>query len=250
MKQVSTFFILFFFSIFLNAQIINIEKKRMITDTTGWSGTIGLSVSANKFTKSFFSSNANGHLQYQDDKNLYLAFGVIDFVSAGGEEFNNSGVGHIRYNRKLTSLLRVEAFSQVQYNSITKIQSRFLNGAGIRLKLSQYEKAKFYYGLTYMYEYEELNSPEIINKDHRLSSYATFTLSPEDNVSFTSTTYMQPKFGDIRDYRLNSDINMVFHINRYLKMVTNFHYLYDSKPPEDIPSVNYEITNGLIFKFN
>jgi hypothetical protein len=234
---------------FLCGQILNIEQRRIITDTTGWSGTIGLSVSASKYIQSYFSTNTNGHLQYSDGKNLLLAYGGVNFVSAGGQEFNNSGFGHLRYNRKINTLLRLEAFTQVQYNSLTKIESRILNGVGIRLKLSPYETAKFYYGLTIMNEYEKLKDPELINKDNRVSSYFTFTLTPESNIKFTNTTYIQPKFGDIRDYRLSNDASMIFGINKHLKMTTSFHYLYDSEPPQGVPKVNYEVRNGLSFRF-
>ena len=232
-----------------HTQILNIEERRLITDTTGWSGTLSANISASQNTRSFFSSGANGNIQLKSNKNLYLLFGGINFVSAGGNDFNNAGFGHLRYNRKVNDLIRIELFTQIQYNSLTKITSRILNGAGIRLKLSQYETAKFYFGLTYMNEYEELKNPEIINRDHRLSSYLTFTLNPVKAISFRNTTYVQPKFGEVYDYRLSNDTSMFFKINKHLRLVTQFHYLYDSRPPADVPSVNYEVTNGLAFSF-
>jgi len=100
-----------------------------------------------------------------------------------------------------------------------------------------------------MYEDEVIKDQVIPNRDHRLSSYFTFTLAPVPTVKFSNTTYIQPKFGDIRDYRLSNDNNMVFTINKYLKMITSFHFLYDARPPEGIPTTNYEVTNGLVFSF-
>lgn len=232
-----------------NGQILNIEKRRLITDTTGWSGTLSASISASQYTRSFFSSGANGNVQLKSGDNLYLLYGGITFVNGGGDDFNNAGFGHLRYNRKINEVLRLELFTQIQYNSLTKITSRILNGGGIRLKLSEYETAKFYYGLTYMYEHEELKQPELINKDHRLSSYLTFTLTPVETIRFRNTTYVQPKFGDVYDYRLSNDTSMSFKINKHLRLTTNFHYLYDSRPPVEVPSINYEITNGLTFAF-
>ena len=242
-------FFLLIYSVSLNGQILNIESLRIVTDTTGWSGNLGFAVSASKSTKSFFNISTNGHLQRQDTKNLILLVGNIDVVNAGGEQFNNSGFAHLRYNRKVTDLLRLEAFTQVQFNAITKIENRILNGLGIRLKLSQYEKAKFYYGLTFMNEYERLSEPNIINRDNRISTYFTFTLAPEQTVSLSNTTYVQPLIGNINDYRLSNDISLIFKINKHLQLSINFHYLFDSKPPIDVPSVNYQFNNGLTFKF-
>jgi len=162
---------------------------------------------------------------------------------------NNRGYSHFRYNYKVNSLIRWEAFTQWQFNALTKISQRWLTGTGPRFKLSEYEKAKFYFGLTYMYEYEELNLPEIYNNDHRLSSYFTFTLLPEKGIRFTNTTYIQPLIKDFTDFRVSNDTNLSFAINKHLKFTTVFGFLYDSNPPVDVPQTNYLINNGLQYKF-
>ena len=100
-----------------NCQIVNIEKKRIATDTTGFAGKIGISMSASKYKESFVSADLNGQIQFKTKKNLYIAIVDYQVVNAGGESFNNSGFFHLRYNRKLSSVIRFEAFSQAQYNS-------------------------------------------------------------------------------------------------------------------------------------
>lgn len=238
-----------FFSITGNSQIINIESQRIITDTTGLSGNAGIALAASKFTKSYVAVSTNGHLQYQTPKDLWLFIIDYDLVNAGGENFSNSAFGHIRYNRELSDVVRLELFTQGQFNSVTKIDIRYLNGLGLRLKLSPYERAKFYYGLTYMHEYERLKEPVITNNDSRLSSYFTFTLKPEETVLFVNTTYIQPRLSDFGDYRLSNDTRLVFNVTNQLKFVTTFHFLYDSRPPEGIPTINYQVRNGLSYGF-
>ena len=157
------------------------ESKRIATDTTGFSGKMGISLSASRFTQSFVAADVAGQIQWKTTKNLYLLVGDFQIVNAGGESFNNSGYGHFRFNRKLSDVIRGELFTQIQYNSVTKITRRILNGIGVRFKLSPYETAKVYWGLAVMYEYEEVSDPKIINKDNRLSSYFTFTLAPVKN---------------------------------------------------------------------
>lgn len=237
------------FSYYLQSQIVNIESQRIITDTTGWSGNVGMSISASKNTKSYFTFNGQGHLQYKTDKNLIL--GILDYnlVNAGGEDFGNNGFAHIRFNNKINNLVRLELFTQLQFNEISLIKVRSLNGIGIRLKLSQHERAKFYYGLTYMYEYEEIKNQVDINKDHRLSSYFTFNLKPEENIQFSNTIYIQPKFGDFRDYRLSNDTRLIFNITESLKFITHFNYLFDTHPPIGVPKSTYEVRNGIRYLF-
>ena len=100
-----------------------------------------------------------------------------------------------------------------------------------------------------MYEYEEVSDPEILNKNMRLSSYFTFTLRPEKTVSFTNTTYAQPRIGNFSDYRLSNSAKLIFDITTKLKFVTDFNFLYDAFPPVDIPKVNYQVKNGLVYNF-
>jgi Protein of unknown function, DUF481 len=230
-------------------QILNVEGLRMVTDTVGWSGQMGLAISASKFTKSFFTFNSNGHIQLKQEKNLYLLVANMDMVNVDGASFNKTGFAHFRYNRKLSEWIKLEAFTQLQSNVLTKIGSRWLNGIGIRLKLSQYEKAKFYYGLTYMHESEKITDRSVTDQANRVSSYFTFTLVPESIVTFSNTTYIQPLIGNIHDFRISNDINLAFKINKHLSLTTSLHYLYDSKPPIDVPNTNYQVYNGLTFKF-
>jgi len=231
------------------AQIINIESRRMATDTTGWAGDIGIAVSASKNALSYFTFNGKGHLQFKTENDIWL--GIVDYnmVHAGGEDFGKSGFGHLRYNRKLSQLVRFEVFTQGQFNEVSKIDVRYLNGVGFRFKLSQFERAKFYYGITYMNEYEEIIDEAVINKDHRLSSYFSFTLAPEKGITLSNTTYIQPLFNDFQDYRLSNDTRLYFKITGRLNFVTTFHYLYDANPPVDIPNSNYQVDNGLTYGF-
>lgn len=231
------------------AQIINMENKRIATDTTGFAGKMGVSLSAARFTQSFVAADISGQIQYKTLRDLYLLVGDFQIVNAGGESFNNSGFGHLRYNRKFSDVVRGEVFTQIQYNSVTKIKSRFINGMGLRFKLSPYETAKIYWGISAMYEYEEVTDPDILNQDIRLSSYFTFTLAPVKTISLRNTTYVQPKTADFKDYRLANNTFLNFGITKNLKFTTVFSFLYDSRPPVDVPTVNYQIQNGLNYTF-
>lgn len=237
-----------FISLNLSAQILNVEQQRIVTDTTGWAGRINLSISASKFTKSLFAFNGLSHLQYKTKKDLYLIVLNYDIVNAGGENFDNRGYCHFRYNRKINELIRWELFTQVQFNSLTKINQRWLTGIGPRLKLSEYEKAKFYFGIAYMYEFEELKEPKIFHRDHRLSSYFTFTLLPETQVKLVNTTYIQPLIRDFTDFRVSNDTALSFRISKSLRFTTSLSFLYDENPPLEVPQLNYLLKNGIEYK--
>ncbi len=231
------------------AQIVNIEQKRITTDTTGIAGSVNLSLAAGRYTQSFLTTNIGGHIQYKTIKNLYLLVGNYQVFNAGGTSFNNRAFGHIRYNRTLSKIIKFELFTQIQYNSLTKIKARYLNGAGLRFKLSPYENAKFYWGLALMNEYEILENPHITNRDNRLSSYLTFSLIPQKTIRLTNTSYVQPNLADFLDFRFSNNTTLSFDITEKLKFETFFDFLYDSRPPVDISSINYQVKNGLMYKF-
>lgn len=216
---------------------------------TGWDGRLSLAVSASKFSKSAYTVNASSHFQYKTEKDLYLLLLNYDIIYADGENFDNRTYAHFRYNRKINELIRWEYFFQIQNNSLIKVEQRILNGTDPRLKLSEYENAKFYFGLAYMFEYEALDEPRIINRDHRLSSLFTFTLLPEDDISLINATYIQPLIDDFNDFRVANDTNLQFAITEKLGFSTVVTFLYDAVPPVGIPTLNYQIRNGLSYQF-
>jgi len=234
------------------AQVVNIEKQRIATDTTGWFGSANMSFAGSKTIRSIVSLFAGGLIEYKpkSNKDLWLFISEFSLITGDNEKFSNTGFGHLRYNRKLSETIRWEFFTQVQYNGLTLIDTRALAGTGLRFKLTPYEQAKFYFGIAYMYEYEKiLEEPIDYNRDHRLSSYFSFTLLPEETVNFMSTTYVQPLFKDFSDYRITNETTLFLGITKKLVLNVTFKYNYDVVPPEGVPTSTYYFINGLELSF-
>ena len=85
--------------------------------------------------KKFFAVNAQAHVQYKSPKSLYLFLGGYGFLKGDDKSFVDYGFLHFRYNYKLNKTVRLEAFTQLQQNVITKINFRFLIGVGPRFKI-------------------------------------------------------------------------------------------------------------------
>jgi hypothetical protein len=233
------------------AQIVNIERQRISTDTTGWFGQASISFAGSKNTKSVLALSSGTLLEYKSksNKDLWLLITDVKFISADKQQFSNAGFGHLRYNRKLGEVVRWEFFTQAQYNSLTHIDQRYLAGTGPRIKLTQFENAKFYLGVAYMYEYEKLVMPDEVQKNHRMSSYFSFSLLPEEEVSFVSTIYVQPLLKDGKDYRISSETALILEITKKLNLKASFQYSYDAAPPLDVPKNIYAFTNTLEVEF-
>ncbi|WP_456438499.1 DUF481 domain-containing protein [Psychroserpens sp.] len=164
----------------------------------------------------------------------------------------NRGAQHLRYNRKISTKVKWEAFAQTQYDAVSNIELRALLGTGPRFKLSKNDKYKFYLGTLVMFEYEKAKDviSDRFQKDIRGSMYLSFSMYPTETLSIISTSYFQPKIDTLKDYRLSSNTSVLIKILDDLAFKTTFNYFFDAFPVSaDIPNTQYELTNGLLYTF-
>ena len=231
------------------AQVVNIESRRMRSDTTGWIGTAEASFQFSKSVDEIFDLGALIHLQFKGKNDLWLFLNEMRIIKGAGTQFVNSGFAHVRYNRKVTKeLLRWEFFTQYQYNKALEVGQRVLAGTGPRFKLYDSDNFRAYIASLYMYEYQESVDKLIIERNHRTSSYLSFTFDFE-RVEFSNTIYFQPNMRDLKDYRVLSQSDVMFKIFENLKFKTGFNYRYDTRPFPGVPKITYYLTNGLRFEF-
>jgi len=244
------FLAVFCFTMGTNAQILNAESLRKVTDTSGWSGSVSADFSLRRNVNDFFTVSTDLHLQYKMNRSLVLFKNHIHFEKIEGDNFTNNGISHVRYNYKISPVVAWEAFAQGQYNKVSKIDFRGLLGTGPRFKLSTSEKYKFYLGALIMYEYEELIDPIMIERNLRGSSYFSFSLYPTERISLVSTTYYQPKLGDLDDYRVSSQSSLIVDLVTNLALKTSYTLTYDATPANDVPRSQYNFSSGIVYSFD
>lgn len=231
------------------SQIVNIESARMQSDTTGWMGNAGASLALTKNTQQVFSSDVDAHLQYKSKKSLYLILGSYGFLKGAGTNLIDNTFLHLRYNYKLNSILRWEAFTQVQKNVITGMSSRFLIGTGPRFKILSNKLIRLYAASLLMYEREDQTVTDIIQNNARSSSYVSFTITPNKQVEIISTSFFQPLLNNWNDYRLLNQVTIRVKAAKKLGLKVEWNYLNDSRPVAGVPSVNYSLSTGIDYEF-
>jgi len=233
------------------AQIVNVESQRISTDTTGWAGSVEGGFTVAKDVEQVFSANLGAHIQYKGMKDLYFLLGDYSFLKGAEKKYIDNTFFHFRYNRKFTEAIRGEFFTQLQGNKITKIDTRFLIGAGPRIKIPTSGTLQAYVGIIFMYEYErELTADLAYHRDARNSTYFSITYSPNDIIKLTSTTFYQPRLDKLGDYRILNQENAAFSITKKLSAVISWNYLYDRYPVEGVPSSNFTFKTGFKYVFN
>ncbi|MGJ8664843.1 MAG: DUF481 domain-containing protein [Patiriisocius sp.] len=247
------YFLLFsclsFYSV--SAQILNAESLRKVTDTSGYSGAASLNFALKRNTNDFITLSNNIHLQYKMNKHLVLFKNDIAFQKIEGDDFENSGIQHLRYNYKLVPKIAWEAFAQAQYNKINKIKFRGLLGTGPRFKITDSDKYRFYLGTLAMLEYEEVDDGATpLQRDFRGSTYLSFSLYPAENISIVSTTYFQPLLSDISDYRISSQSALLVSVFKNFGLKISYTFIYDERPAIGIPNSQYDFTTGINYSFD
>ena len=236
----------------LTAQVANIESERIVTDTTGWAGSMKLGLTIDKEVSTVIEAIGEAHLQFKTVKSLFLLRANANFTKAGNTTFASNSFFHLRHNYKLNSWLRWEEFTQVQTNKVTGIELRYLLGTGPRFKLIQRPWISIYVGTAIMYEYEREVGPEnikIIHEQPRSSSYLSFTIQSNESFKWAQTVYYQTLYDFPEDHRFATQTDLEFKISKKLSYVLTYKMLYDTLPAFGIPNTTYSLESYLSLKF-
>ncbi|MEN9613092.1 MAG: hypothetical protein RLZZ628_3906 [Bacteroidota bacterium] len=237
----------------LSAQIVNVEDKRVkLGDTIAFKGFADIGFNLYQTDKRLLSGRANVQMEYVHHRHFFLSMTGYNFVQADKTKYLNDGFQHLRYNYEWTPDEWVwEGFVQAQYNERTRILFRGLAGTGVRWKLQKYLKQKVYLGILYMFERNELNKTEVLENNHRLSSYLSFNFKINSFSKFSSTTYFQPLLNQLNNYRLASESALVFGLSKKWSFKGSFTINYDNDPrlPVNFPDLTYNWVNGLRYDF-
>jgi hypothetical protein len=233
----------------VRGQVINIENRRLHTDSVRKAGDINVAFllnSTNGNNIMTFRGNALVQLKSRDYKHLWLGLANYDFAKAAKDNFVNAFFIHLRYNFRISSLIRWEAFVQSQRNLPLGIRFRNIVGTGPRFKVGLGKNAEFYLGTSVMFEHERTAPPDDkISTDLRSSNYVSLNIRfPKINGSFTSTSYFQPLYRDFSDHRIMNDSRFSFRITEKLQVYTNFSYFYDARPPVGIRKSTLNLEQG------
>ncbi len=225
-------------------QIINIESKRFVKDTNGFAGRSDFFFSVNRNQVLLLSVGANIHTQYKYNRHRILNVVDYAFIKAGESPFVNNGYFHLRYNFKIKKGWYYEWFGQAQYNLAIRLDRRMLTGTGIRTHLYQKDRSGIFCGLSYMYEYQQMNFKREEYYFHRGSTYLSCFIRSKW-VEFTSTFYYQPVLTNFNIYRLSTDTQIELLPGKKVNFVLSFSGFYDELLPEGIPKLIFVSRNTL-----
>lgn len=227
----------------LQAQLVNIESKRMHTDSIRFVLNSDLLFNYTDNNGDYILQiGANSSVQFKskDLKNIYFLVGNVNLIRSKKEDFQNSWFTHARFNRKLSELLRAEVFLQSQNNQKLTIMKRNLIGVGLRFKFVATNTTSAYFGNSYMYELESIGSPEQRFYNHRNSSYLSINRTFANlNLDITGTVYFQPLYRNFANHRILSQFKAQVPLTKRISLTALYNYSiikFDSSFEDDYAS--------------
>ncbi len=252
------------------AQILNIERVRVSRDTTDyWTGRGSLDFSM--FNRNAGKNNPNNYLSltgkadvaYISKQHAYMLFNNLNYVLinyASGEERNtvaNNGFSHLRVNLFHRRRLSYEIYSQYQYDDARGLNTRLLNGGGLRIALLRSDDVSLYLGSSLMWEHESWRDPEEAGLVHlsdlaKSSNYISTRARISESVSINSIFYFQTGYDPLVSsfrHRVSGDIAVTAKITKVLSLRTGFNCTYENQPIVPVTKFIYSITNGIELAF-
>lgn len=233
------------------AQLVNIESRRMQSDSTRFTleGNVsGTYTNVNGGTVFQARPSLATQVKSKNLENTFFFIGDYRLLRTQNNDIANAFFMHLRYNKTLSPNLKLEAFVQAQYDQVLAITSRRLLGLGIRVYLIENEHISLRVGNSYMYEREEANEVDEVAYYHRNSSYITLGASlPESPLSITNTLYYQPLYADFSDYRLLEQLRINVNLSEAISLFGLFNYYYDSVTLENTRQFSSTTSAGLGF---
>jgi putative salt-induced outer membrane protein YdiY len=234
----------------LQAQIVNIENKRLDGNKDGFHGSVALNLNFTMNSKQLLQLGDKFQVGYRNGRHYGLVITDHAFVKSNDDSFINRGYEHLRYNYSLKDSGKIlfEAFHQGQFNKIQKINLRLLLGSGMRFNIIDQPNYQLSFGSGFMGEYEELIDNGV-SRDILSTSYLSFDGQFSENIGLNTISYFQPKFVDAGNYRFANETYIRFKINKYLSFKIIYSLVHDSRNLDGVRKTNYILKNTINFKF-
>ena len=232
------------------AQVLNVERVRADSDTTGWVGELGFDFSLNKYNDRVIKTGGQANAAYFSDRHQYLMLSSLDLVNVDGNSLVSNGYFHLRATFLRKGTLSPELFTQYQYNNNLGLRNRALAGAGIRYNFLTRPNITGAISTGLMFEHEEWGlGDDATVENNFLKSTSNLVIRGRLNpqTSITMIGYYQARPGRFFEPRATSENQLNMRISRNLTFRVSFTMTYDTDPVIDVPNLTYELKNGLVF---
>ena len=161
--------------------------------------------------------------------------------------FPRQAFAHLRYNYKISPHWTWEAFAPLQTGPLQQLRQPSLLGSGPRWRVfkSAAGRQRVYLGAAWLWEENQFSESDAPQAWHRSSNYVSATLRIGKQSALITTTYWQPVWGLIRNYRLSTEWLLKIALTKKLSFTLDFSYSVDKNLPAGEPKETYAWLNGV-----
>jgi len=233
---------------------VNIEKFRESTYERGFSGNVGIDLSSRTGNVDVKEVTIESRSDYiWKEMNTFLVVRG-EYGWQGGKQYSNEGLIHLRHVFRIKAYIQPEVFAQTDYNKKRLLLFRALAGGGFRFTVEKSSKTTLWWGTAFMmeherYDYKKNNGDEKEANVIRWSNYISANIIFTERVGWGMTTYIQPRIDDFGDVRILGETNLTTDLAKQLFLIITFRMHYDSKPFDEIKSLDTALGTGLVLDF-
>jgi hypothetical protein len=231
------------------AQVVNIENRRMDDKRQGWTGQGEFSYAYVQNQNTISNLNARTNFMYTQLRHKVMLINDFSFIQSSETDFENRGYQHVRYNYQKTDKLTYEAYTQVQFNQQMRLYPRYIVGAGPRYKIHAEDSIKVFVGGSLFFEHEQLRNPSETNTNERLNFYLALNFFKIPGVTVDFLAMYQPRVIYPSDRRIQTELRLDFPISKILQFRLSASVFNDSRPPAGVPATFTQVRNGILFTF-
>lgn len=229
------------------AQIVN-TLSGFDPDARGFGGSVSLGIDAEGGNTSVFEADLEAALRLAGERQTLRGMFGYGFERADGEDQSDDSFVHLRHNVRVFDRTRSIAFVQWQRNPFQKLETRVLVGAGARFDLLRAKSGHLAIGATHMSEFESVQGQDGTTAQ-RLSAFLDATWTFQSGVRVAANTFYQPRWSDFEDARAIASAGLEAPLGGGFALAVTGELTYDSDPPEDVETTDWETSTGLTYRF-
>jgi len=235
--------------------IVNVEQAIIGPSEDGFHNRAEVAVDGSSGNTVKTTARAELLSQWQHGRHAEFLWGQYAYGKSSGVVDTNRYFVHLRHRTMVGERWGVEVFGQIGRDPFARMSLRTLLGGGVRWTLMEKaNKAAVYFGLGAFHEHEKL-SPKAGTTDAldsrlwRGNSYLVLKGQLNDHVRLYNTTYYQPAFRDMADYRILEQFSVAVGLAENLDLKLSLDVVHDSKPPQGVRKTDVRYSTGLAVDF-
>ena len=224
-SKLLAFISLIIFSFTLESQIVDIETSRK-EDLIGNKLSLNLGFDGSSGTVDRTNYSIGTRFDFNNEN--WNRFLILNYSRREKDDKINEDNTflHLRFAKKISSLIAAEFFIQMNEKPLEKIEERNLIGLGLRFSPSQNLRL----GIGIFDENEKRIDLDERNT-LRANSYLNYLVNISNNTSLNALIYFQPDVEDFSELRSLLRLGLRVKATDNFFITINYEYAHDSSPP-------------------